>query len=79
VLAFGCYLTLLARIGADRAAYTAVVFPLVALIISTILEDYVWTTTALIGVALILGGNVLAVARPATKPSASPRPAEHNG
>jgi drug/metabolite transporter (DMT)-like permease len=75
VLAFGCYLTLLARIGADRAAYAAVVFPIVALIISTFLEDYAWTTTALIGVALILGGNVLAVARPAKKPSASPPPA----
>ncbi len=79
VLAFGFYLTLLARIGADRAAYTAAVFPIVALIISTFLEDYVWTTSALIGVALILGGNVLAVARPAKKPSASPHPAEPAG
>lgn len=65
VLGFGFYLTLLARIGADRAAYAAVVFPVVALIISTWLEGYVWTAPALAGVALILGGNVLAVARPA--------------
>jgi len=64
VVAFGCYLTLLARIGADRAAYAAVVFPIVALIISTFLEDYHWTAPALAGVALILGGNVLAIARP---------------
>ncbi|MCK5276852.1 MAG: EamA family transporter, partial [Alphaproteobacteria bacterium] len=64
VLAFGFYLTLLARIGADRAAYAAVVFPIVALIISTFLEAYVWTVPALVGVALILGGNVLAVAKP---------------
>ena len=64
VLAFGFYLTLLGRIGADRAAYAAVVFPIVALIISTFLEAYVWTAPALIGVALILGGNILAVARP---------------
>jgi drug/metabolite transporter (DMT)-like permease len=66
VLAFGFYLTLLGRIGADRAAYAAVVFPIVALIISTFLEDYVWTAPALIGVALILGGNVLAVVKPKT-------------
>ncbi|MEE8443959.1 MAG: EamA family transporter, partial [Alphaproteobacteria bacterium] len=61
VLAFGFYLTLLGRIGADRAAYAAVVFPLVALVISTFLEDFQWTAPALLGVALILGGNVLAL------------------
>jgi len=66
VLAFGFYLTLLGRIGADRAAYAAVVFPIVALIISTFMESYVWTAPALIGVALILGGNILAVAKPKT-------------
>ncbi len=61
VLAFGFYLTLLGRIGADRAAYAAVVFPLVALVISTFLEDFQWTAPALLGVVLILGGNVLAL------------------
>jgi len=66
VLAFGFYLTLLGRIGADRAAYAAVVFPIVALIISTFMESYVWTAPALVGVALILGGNILAVAKPKT-------------
>ena len=39
----------------------AVLFPVVALIISTVLEDYVWTPTALAGVALILAGNILAM------------------
>ncbi len=67
VLGFGFYLTLLARIGADRAAYTAVLFPVVALIISTVLEDYIWTPSALAGVALILAGNVLAMRRSAGK------------
>lgn len=74
VLAFGFYLTLLARIGADRAAYAAVVFPIVALIISTFLEAYVWTVPALIGVALILGGNVLAVAGPKRAPRKEAQP-----
>ena len=64
VIAFGCYLTLLGRIGADRAAYAAVLFPVVALAISTVLEGYVWTAPALIGVVLILAGNVLAVVKP---------------
>jgi drug/metabolite transporter (DMT)-like permease len=59
VMAFGAYLTLLGRIGADRAAYATVLFPLVALAISTVVEDYAWTLTALIGVALVLAGNLL--------------------
>jgi len=76
VVAFGCYLTLLARIGADRAAYAAVVFPIVALIISTVLEDYRWTAPALVGVALILGGNLLVVARPKRSLVQAAQPAE---
>lgn len=64
VLAFGAYLTLLGRIGADRAAYATVLFPLVALAISTVVEDYVWTPGALAGVALVLAGNLLVLLRP---------------
>ena len=64
VLAFGAYLTLLGRIGADRAAYATVLFPLVALAISTVVEDYVWTPTAMLGVALVLAGNLLVLLRP---------------
>lgn len=67
VLAFGSYLTLLGRVGADRAAYATVVFPLVALGISTWLEGYAWEPTALVGVGLVLAGNVVLVA-PALDP-----------
>ncbi|GAB4231452.1 MAG: DMT family transporter [Kiloniellaceae bacterium] len=64
VLAFGAYLTLLGRIGADRAAYATVLFPLVALAISTVVEDYHWTPLAITGVALVLAGNLLVLLRP---------------
>lgn len=63
IIGFGCYLTLLGRIGADRAAYTSVVFPAVALALSTVFEGFVWTPLALAGVALIVVGNVIALAR----------------
>lgn len=63
VLAFWAYLTLLGRIGAGRAGYATVMFPLVALAISTVAEGYVWTPLALVGVALALGGNVLVLRR----------------
>lgn len=58
VIAFSCYLTLLGRIGADRASYSAVLFPIVALSLSTVFEDFHWTPLALIGTGLILAGNV---------------------
>lgn len=62
ILAFSAYLTLIRRIGADRAAYTSVLFPIVALSVSTVFEGYSWTLSAGIGVALILLGNVVALA-----------------
>ena len=74
VLAFGAYLTLLGRIGADRAAYATVLFPIVALAISTVFEDYLWTTEALAGVVLVLIGNVLVLTPQRPKPGGAAAP-----
>ncbi len=59
VIAFLCYLTLIENIGADKASYTSVMFPAVALIMSTMFEDYHWTWLALAGMALVMCGNFL--------------------
>ncbi len=59
VIAFLSYLTLIHRIGADRAGYVGVLVPLVALIMSTLFENYTWHVEALSGVLLCLVGNVL--------------------
>ncbi len=59
VLAFAFYLTLLGRIGAARAGYMWVLFPIVALAMSTFLEGYAWTPLAATGVAVVLLGNAL--------------------
>jgi drug/metabolite transporter (DMT)-like permease len=63
VVGFGCYLTLLGRIGPDRAGYTSVLFPVVALGISTAFEGFQWTATAMAGVALVLLGNAMILAQ----------------
>lgn len=63
VVAFGCYLTLINRIGADKGAYAGVAFPIVALLISTWLEDYRWSGFAVAGVVLIVLGNVLVLTK----------------
>ncbi|MGC2462087.1 MAG: EamA family transporter [Steroidobacteraceae bacterium] len=62
-LAFGAYLTLMRRIGADRASYTAVAIPVVALLLSTAFEHLRWQLETFLGIALCLGGNVLMLRR----------------
>ena len=63
VIAFWAYLTLIGRIGADRASYTTLLFPLVALLISTVVEDYQWTLIGFAGLCLVLVGNWLVMRR----------------
>lgn len=63
VLAFWAYMSLLARIGADRAAYTTLLFPIVALIVSSFVEDYRWSLFSVAGLVLVLAGNWLALRR----------------
>jgi drug/metabolite transporter (DMT)-like permease len=58
IIAFGAYLTLLGRIGAHRAGYSMVMFPVVALIISILFEGLAIDLTTVVGVILVLVGNV---------------------
>jgi len=64
VIAFGAYFTLVGRIGASNAAYSTLLFPLVALSFSTLYEGYVWHVNGIIGLLLILTGNLVMFARP---------------
>jgi drug/metabolite transporter (DMT)-like permease len=59
VLAFGFYLTLIKRIGADRAGYIGAAVPIVALLLSTLFEDLRWQASMVVGVLLCVAGNVL--------------------
>ena len=68
VIGFTAYLTLVGRMGPERAAYCTVLFPLVALNISAVVEGYQWTPPALLGLLLVMLGNVLVFRRP--KPAA---------
>ena len=58
ILAFWAYLNLVGRIGAARASYATVMFPVLALLLSTRLEGWTWTPPALAGVAAALAGNL---------------------
>lgn len=65
VITFACYLTLLKRIGAARAAYVGVMTPVLALVVSFFFESFQWGWLTTLGVALSVVGNVLMLREPA--------------
>ncbi|WP_110969682.1 DMT family transporter [Pseudomonas huaxiensis] len=67
VIGFTAYLTLVGRMGPERAAYCTVLFPLVALNVSAVVEGYQWTAPALMGLVLVMVGNVLVFRKPKPK------------
>jgi drug/metabolite transporter (DMT)-like permease len=69
VIGFTAYLLLVGRLGPERAAYCTVLFPLVALAISSVVEDYRWTPPALAGLVLVMAGNALVFRKPAPRPA----------
>lgn len=61
VVTFPLYFRLIRDIGPGKAAYTGVLIPVVAMILSTIFEGYVWSMLALAGGALAMAGLVVAM------------------
>jgi drug/metabolite transporter (DMT)-like permease len=67
VLSFACYLTLLDRLGAGPAGSIGVMTPILALVVSTVFENYRPDVLAALGVLLALAGNVLILRKPPIK------------
>lgn len=63
VFGFILYLSVIKNIGANDAAYIAIIMPLIALIISTIFEDLEWDLNLYVGAILVLFGNILILKR----------------
>ena len=72
VLAFGAYLTLVGRIGAERAGYVGAMIPIVAVVLSTMFEGLRWHALTIAGIALCLAGNVLILWQKAAASRAAP-------
>lgn len=64
VIAFGCYLTLIGKIGSDKAAYANLLFPVVAVLISAYAESFTLSGRLLLALAVILFGNYLMYFKP---------------
>ena len=58
-IGFGVYLKLVGNIGADKASYVNIFTPTIALLLSTLFESYQWSWIGLIGVLLIIVGNII--------------------
>ena len=61
VVTFPLYFRLIQRVGAGRAAYTSVLIPLIAMLISTLVEGYHWTGLAVGGAVLAVAGMAIAL------------------
>jgi drug/metabolite transporter (DMT)-like permease len=61
VIAFSSYLEIIGRIGPAKASYAIVFTPVIAMIFSTIFESYSWQKTALIGMPVLILGNLIAM------------------
>ncbi len=59
VIGFGFYLKLVGNLGADKASYVNIFTPTIALLLSTLFENYEWSWVGLIGVLLIIIGNII--------------------
>lgn len=64
VIAFGCYLSLMTRIGAHKTSYANIIFPAIAVVISTVVEGFVWSEYTIIGLTLVLLGNLVVLSKP---------------
>jgi drug/metabolite transporter (DMT)-like permease len=63
IAAFLAYLALVARLGPGRAAYVTVLYPVVALAVSSAFESYRWTPWAITGLGLVGLGNIVLFVR----------------
>lgn len=61
VVTFPLYFGLIRDIGPGKAAYTGVLIPVIAMLLSTIFEGYSWSALALAGAVLAMIGLVVAM------------------
>lgn len=64
VLTFALYYPVIRRIGPGKTAYSSVIVPIIAMGLSTWLENYRWTPLSVVGAVLALGGMAGALSRP---------------
>ena len=64
VIAFASYFMLLKNLGPEKASYVIVLFPIVAVCLSSLFEGFVWTPNIVIGFVMVLLGNLIVLTPP---------------
>lgn len=59
VIAFATFYMLLRDMGPEKASYVIVLFPAVAVTLSSLFEGFVWSTNIVLGFLLVLLGNAI--------------------
>lgn len=72
-VAFFLYYRIIRAVGPARAAYSSVLIPIIAMLFSTLFEDYRWAPLAMAGGVLALAGLVIALR---SRPPPAPSPAD---
>jgi len=62
VIAFATYYVLLNDMGPEKASYAIVLFPVVAVALSSVFEGFVWSSYTFVGFVLVLLGNGIILA-----------------
>ena len=60
-ITFSIYFQLIRTIGPAKAAYTSVLIPVIAMLLSTVFEGYRWSPIAAAGAVLVIAGLVIAL------------------
>ncbi len=63
VVSFWSYLKLIDEVGPSKAAFTSVVSPVIALVVSTFYEGFSWNLFMLLGVIFCIAGNLVALVK----------------
>ncbi|MFA6218881.1 MAG: EamA family transporter [Erythrobacter sp.] len=74
VVTFPLYYGLVRKVGAGRAAYSSVVVPVVAMILSTLFEGFVWGPLAIAGAIFTVAGMLVAMRSRSTPPPSRAMP-----
>lgn len=64
IVAFGSYLWVVSKMGPARAAFVTLLYPVVAMLLSTMFEGYQWTVETTLGAVLVIYGNYMALKQP---------------
>jgi drug/metabolite transporter (DMT)-like permease len=61
VIAFAAYFRVLERAGPGPASFVGVSTPVIAMLLTTLVEGYQWSGAAVLGLGLAIAGNAVAL------------------